>query len=1153
MQKIFTVCLLLIAGVPALAREWPVPRGDSREPNPYVYDPKMVEKIPKAFLNDAPAVYLYAGTTYRLEEDNTIETTVHEIVRINSRKALDQLGEHRSIVYAPAYEKVTLHIARVHKPNGQIVEVEPKHVQLRDTGTDFLVYDTDKQVIISMPAVDVNDVIEVKWTTRGKHPEYGDYFFQRYYFGDDRYPIVADHLTLVMPEKKKLIYAPINPDREKKETFIPQVTAGKQGVLYEWKVNNRPQITQYDRSPSRELNRPGIALTTMTDWEQVAQWKKKTRVNCWECTEDLKKIVAEQTKGLKTETEKAAALATWVKRNIRYVSAGEKHDFIPHPPSVIVKNRFGDCKDTSQLLAVLLKEAGIRSALVTLGMKGDGQVMEEVPSPWGTHAILLVYADGKEHWVDSTVNLAGWNLLPEVDCDRVCYVLSDTGIALRRTPKLTAQQCQILQNTVVELDYEGTSTNTRTMKFIGLAAYERRDDWYGVPSGQRRRSYTSELQDAAPRSQLVQLEIDEAKLEDINVPVEAKSVFKIFGHVSGNPPEGSITDSPVWARILSVSVDMDRKTPIDLEVPFYSEHTYKIQLPPGRRFTQQIESVSFKSLWGSFAREVLQSERTLTITMKTQLDRTLVEPADFEAFRLWQEEISSSYRVYFAVRPLDSKDQPNAYAPDIDALQNLLKKNPKDLRASMALVELLMLSERIDDASQVIDQAVKFYPKNRELLRLAAQSSREPKRVHRFYGELTKQKPDDFEIIFEYGEALLNYQETSQLEKILEPIFKSEDEPAKAEAHLMLARGALLNNKSALARKALEQAKKFDANLANDRLYLQTEGRLLLSEKQYEQAAQTLTKAINPDEPSAGWKEVVLAWSLAKKREQTLAALAQWQPHLVDPDDIFFAANTYQQWGRYTEAKYLAEKLEGPAGQKLFHRMDGLQALSEKRYSDTLKAWAKIPFAELSAQEQSQMVLCWLRTGQLNTLIDMATRVKLSPSDEKLVRQLSQRKQAIEGYFDKNDKTLLDYLCAEYLICSQKDTVAGEILLQKVQTQLPEHGFALALRAWRNLESGRLRQALAEAEAAVKSLPKEYFVYLVRGRIEFERNGATEDLLKAVELSQSQNAQALYWLAYAYSETGKITEAKQSITKALQLEKDDPLIQALAEKINNKK
>jgi hypothetical protein len=42
-------------------------------------------------------------------------------------------------------------------------------------------------------------------------------------------------------------------------------------------------------------------------------------------------------------------------------------------------------------------------------------------------------------------------------------------------------------------------------------------------------------------------------------------------------------------------------------------------------------------------------------------------------------------------------------------------------------------------------------------------------------------------------------------------------------------------------------------------------------------------------------------------------------------------------------------------------------------------------------------------------------------------------------------------------------------------------------------------------------------------------------------------------LAYAYSETGKITEAKQSITKALQLEKDDPLIQALAEKINNKK
>ena len=76
-------------------------------------------------------------------------------------------------------------------------------------------------------------------------------------------------------------------------------------------------------------------------------------------------------------------------------------------------NRFGDCKDTSQLLAVMLREAGMQVDLATLGALDDGQVLEAVPSPWGTHAILLVTIDGKEHWIDTTASLAGWDFLPQ--------------------------------------------------------------------------------------------------------------------------------------------------------------------------------------------------------------------------------------------------------------------------------------------------------------------------------------------------------------------------------------------------------------------------------------------------------------------------------------------------------------------------------------------------------------------------------------------------------------------------------------------------------------------------------------------------------------------------------------------------------------------
>ena len=58
-------------------------------------------------------------------------------------------------------------------------------------------------------------------------------------------------------------------------------------------------------------------------------------------------------------TAKARTLTYWLRRNIRYVSAGEKHDYTPHPPWQVYTNRFGDCKDTSQMLAVMLRETGI--------------------------------------------------------------------------------------------------------------------------------------------------------------------------------------------------------------------------------------------------------------------------------------------------------------------------------------------------------------------------------------------------------------------------------------------------------------------------------------------------------------------------------------------------------------------------------------------------------------------------------------------------------------------------------------------------------------------------------------------------------------------------------------------------------------------------
>src|SRR5206468_11661281 len=165
-----------------------------------------------------------------------------------------------------------------------------------------------------------------------------------------------------------------------------------------------------------------------------------------------------------------------VRRNVRSVSAGENHDYTPNLPSEVLASRYGDCRDTSQLLAVMLRQAGLRVELATLGVLDDGQVLEEVPSPWGTHALLLVTAAGKDHWIDTTASLAGWDFLPREDRDRLCYLVDDQGrVRLRRTPPLTARDNLTEQTTEVWVGADGTARCDRAVLSHGAAALAQRD------------------------------------------------------------------------------------------------------------------------------------------------------------------------------------------------------------------------------------------------------------------------------------------------------------------------------------------------------------------------------------------------------------------------------------------------------------------------------------------------------------------------------------------------------------------------------------------------------------------------------------------------------------------------------------------------------
>jgi tetratricopeptide (TPR) repeat protein len=1123
---------------------WPVSWGPSREPAPYRYDAAVWQTVPRDFLDDAPACTLYSGAIYLVESDGTVETITHEITRFNSRKAVEKLGEYKNIIYTPAYQQLTLHEARIHKADGRTIAVKPRHVQLRDMVTDYQVYDRDKQLIISFPTLEVGDVIEVKWTVRGRNPEHQGQFFTRYTFGDDNYPVVREELRVRLPKARGLKYATTG------GRLDPIITDEADGRTYLWAASNRRQLPKDADLPSKEELRLMLSVSTFASWEEVARWKQALHRDCWKCTDELRSIVTDLTRGLKTPEEKARALTYWLRRNIRYVSNGEKHDYTPNTPAATLANRYGDCKDSSQLLAVMLREAGIPVALATLGVLDDGQVLAEVPSPWGTHAILLTTIEGQPHWIDTTLSLGAWDFLPRDDRGRVCYVADDKSIRLVRTPLMRPDDNFIEQTTHVRIGADGTSQCERTATYRGAAALAQRDAWLEQPAGERRRLIAAELLEANGKTHFGQLDLDETRLRDLDAPVSARIVFDIPGQFSGDTErEGSMTDSKVWAKLLAIPLDYDRESALELGSPFESRHRIVFHIPPGWRLDSSPRDRTITSKWGTFTLTTRKGgdRRELDVELHTRLELTRVEPADFEGFRRFQEDVGKYYRVWLALKPAQSLD-------DAKALESILALHPDDLASVETLVRLYLDNAKSEAAKKVLSRARLRHPKNARLWELTVKAAADLGDEEAAYREMVRLFPDETTYAVALGAVLVDRGQVGDAYAVLEPLTRKDKASVRGLAHFHMARGWLAKSKPDVALAELEAAEQADPVTVSTAEALLFKGELYEKLGKIKQAAEAYRRLAEVDDQAE--KGLIALARLEIATGVKADAIEHLRRYVVTVGDdalaLLTAAEYYLRLGRLDDAFDLASRANISRFHEPAHRILGLVY---RQRGDHVQAVSHLSKADQDADVREALIRSYLALGQLRAALERAEQAdKLGTATAglrqavSLTKSLEQRRRDVitaakipAGKDDVCNEAAGRLVCAEYACREGRPTTEIERLLEPALAGGVGLGPAYGLRGLLALEHGRLTRALIDAERAVALSPQEAPGYLVRGRVRLERgtDGAVADLTKAVDLSGHRDAMALHWLAAAQVRAGKRAEALVAQREAVRLRPGD--------------
>jgi tetratricopeptide (TPR) repeat protein len=408
-------------------------RGYEEDLKPYIEAAQRDKDDAK--YGSATAVFLFKHDLVRINPNGTSRTFSQRVIKLLSEKAAREFRTvtafPRGLDYYPQFKAEVIQ-ARLTKPDGTVIEGTWKPDW---AGAQF------KQV-------DKGDIIvfECQLEEAGE-PRYKGYFglMLPFQIGSVNSRVAnrteKSKITLLHPKDKpiyahEVLCAPRGASLEKGDS-----------VMRVWELEGLSEIDEEPSMPAFYEVAPYLHLSTFQTWEEVAEWYWGVAKDQFESSEQIKEAVRAATADAKTMEERILAIYHRLVTDVRYEALRlSNHSYRPFKASHTFARRYGDCKDVSALLTVMLAEAGIEADFVLVrALDGfNGRVDISAPSMRiFNHAITFVPAreetgevrtgecavneGGKGMFLDATARYYGARELPQMDQGAVAFIIKKGG------------------------------------------------------------------------------------------------------------------------------------------------------------------------------------------------------------------------------------------------------------------------------------------------------------------------------------------------------------------------------------------------------------------------------------------------------------------------------------------------------------------------------------------------------------------------------------------------------------------------------------------------------------------------------------------------------------------------------------------------------
>jgi len=328
----------------------------------------------------------------------TKEHNYRYCIRLNNEEGV-QNNSQLYFTFDPSYQKLFINKILIHRDGKIMNKLDEKKIEVmrNEKQTDRFLYDGSYSAVAIIEDVRVGDVVEYEYTLKGANPIFENCTYAYVY---QAYSSEVFHLyrEIIVADKNDLLI---------KNNFggkNPKVSHSKEGDRLVWDLKNvKPILTDND-TPSWYSPYALTEISSFKDWKEVREFARELYSLNSKCAGIDQYI---QQNNLKETEEDLVAIIRFVQNDIRYLGieiGANSHK--PHHPQKVFTQRFGDCKDKSCLLTVMLNRIGVEAWPALVNTRYKKTVDQYVPSPFAfNHVIVKFIWKGNEYWVDPTSNL----------------------------------------------------------------------------------------------------------------------------------------------------------------------------------------------------------------------------------------------------------------------------------------------------------------------------------------------------------------------------------------------------------------------------------------------------------------------------------------------------------------------------------------------------------------------------------------------------------------------------------------------------------------------------------------------------------------------------------------------------------------------------